>query len=99
MRFSQKKAAKIAQEHGLSPTTIRVWKKRGRIPDRYKEKAPRVLLAAMLTDNQIAAAIEKYGEEMKRLIETRQFKAGQKPAYYNLCLVSLGRECKDSQTQ
>jgi uncharacterized protein YjcR len=99
MKYNPAKAKEIALKYGLSPTTVRVWKKRGRIPDRYTEEADRVLLTAMLTDNQIAAAIDKYGEEMKRLLETRQFKAGQKDAYYNLCLVSLGRECKDSQTQ
>jgi len=99
MKYTDKKAKEIAQEHGLSHTTIRVWKKRARIPDRYKEKVPRVLLGKMLTDKQISAAIDKYGDEMRRLLETRQFKAGQKKGYYNLCLVSLGRECKDSQTQ
>jgi uncharacterized protein YjcR len=99
MKYTPAKANAIALKYGLSPTTIRVWKKRGRIPDRYKEEAPRVLLTAMLTNNQLTAAVDKYGEEMKRLLETRQFKAGQKDAYYNLCLVSLGRECKDSQTQ
>ena len=35
MEFSEEIAAKVAKEQNIDPKTIRVWKSRGKIPDRY----------------------------------------------------------------
>ena len=35
MKFDHEIAQKIIDEHGLSPNTLKVWKSRGEIPDRY----------------------------------------------------------------
>ena len=35
MEFSETEARRIIEAHGLKPSTINVWRNRGRIPDRY----------------------------------------------------------------
>lgn len=38
MQFDEKKAAEIIQRFGLSETTLKVWRSRGSIPDRYAKE-------------------------------------------------------------
>lgn len=97
MKFTEKKAQSIAEKHGLSDTTIRVWRLRGAIPNRYNEKEERVFLIDVLPEDRIDAAIEKYGIEMQRLLESRQFRPGQSNGYYATCLFSLCSECEKMQ--
>lgn len=35
MEFSQQKADAVAKQHDIDPVTLRGWKRRGKIPDRY----------------------------------------------------------------
>lgn len=94
MKYTEDLAADIARRFKISPVTLRVWKNRGKIPDRYAENRKRVLLGEVLPINPINTAIEKYGIELERLLESRKFKSGQKDNYYRTCLVSLCREAK-----
>lgn len=94
MKFSEKKAAALAEAHGISPITLRVWRKRGYIPDRYAETEQRVGLYELLPAEPIKTALEKYGAELRRLLESRTFRPGQNESYYRRCLYSLCSDVK-----
>lgn len=40
MQFTEKKAAEVAEAHGLPDGTIRTWRRRGAIPDKYAGEIP-----------------------------------------------------------
>ena len=94
MKYCEKTARAIVEKHGLSPTTLRVWKLRGKIPDRYSETEERVILSDVLPDTPINVAIEKYGIELQRLLGNRKFRPNQNNGYYRSCLYSLCKECE-----
>ncbi len=94
MDFNETIAKEIIENNGLSKVTLRVWRKRGKIPKMYFEKIKRVYLTAVLKPLPIETAINKYGNELGRLINTRTFKGGQKDSYYSIALISLCRECE-----
>jgi hypothetical protein len=56
MKYAEKKACEIAQIWGISQTTLRVWKHRGQIPDRYNS-APISMGAAIekIASNKIVS--------------------------------------------
>ena len=94
MKFTKELATQIIEENDLSLITLRAWKKRGNIPQKYFSKVKRVKLSDVLKAGPIETAVTKYGQELERLIQTRTFKADQKDSYYNIALISLCRECE-----
>jgi hypothetical protein len=97
MKYNKKKALAIIERYELKTATLRVWKLRGTIPDRYAETEERINLPSVLATAALDRAVEKYGQELQRLLETRQFKPGQKDSYYSMALISLCRECETYQ--
>ncbi len=102
--YNQEKALEIQKIHGLSDTTLRVWKSRGSIPQKYFETEPRITLLDVMKDSEIDnpafiknidTAQKKYGQEFQILLESRKFKPNQKSSYYSTCLMSLCKECKN----
>lgn len=62
MKFTPENLSRVLQRHPtILPATVRTWRKRGVIPDKYMEE--RLPLLSFLTDTQIAGArraCEKY---------------------------------------
>lgn len=101
--YNQEKANQVQAKNDISDITLRVWKNRGKIPDKYFETEERITLLQVLKDSEISnptfvrnveGAKEKYDTELKRLLESRKFKPNQNNAYYAKCLISLCRECE-----
>lgn len=97
MKFTEKKARQIIDAHGLHPKTVKTWRHRSAIPDKYANPEHRVLLTDVLPPDPIDQAIEKYGVELRRKIESLRFKAGQNESYYRMALYSLAANVKRQQ--
>lgn len=84
MKYTDEAADEIISRFKLSPTTKRVWKNRGIIPDQYAAENYKVPTAA--TTAQTAAAMRVF-REAKEVIWT----AIQKPKFHVLNDVNVGK--------
>lgn len=83
MEYTPEKAAEIIAAFNLSPTTNKVWKTRGRIPDRYASGEPTPIRATASTK------VEKLSYE--RLIEVLKNPKIRTKAIFDLIGVNYGK--------
>lgn len=63
MEFDKEKAKEIAVKYNLSEKTVRVWRSRNRIPDKYADESYRPLPEAGKADRIILARIKELKEK------------------------------------